>query len=98
MNNPLDQDFKMPQYIKPGVYRQVGNRVEFVKPGFTLAALRGEDTMLIMSRHGQGDEVEAGRRILKIMKQGKTIAKTGDLNAKAQATVAAVRKTFDLPE
>lgn len=97
VNNPLDEDLVLKHYIRPGIYRQVGNKVEFVKEGFTLQSLRGEDVMIIMSRHGEGDTVERGRRILKIMKYGKTMAKSGDLNAKGRATVEAVKNTFDLP-
>jgi hypothetical protein len=97
INNPLDADLILKHYIKPGVYRQVGDKVEFVKPGFTLNALSGEDTMLIMSRHGKREIVERGRRILKVMKYGKTMAKSGDLNAKGRATVAAIKNTFELP-
>jgi hypothetical protein len=97
MNNPLDEDLVLKHYIRPGIYRQVGNKVEFVKEGFTLQSLRGEDMMIIMSRHGEGDSVERGRRILKVMKYGKTMGKTGDLNAKGRATVEAIKNTFDLP-
>lgn len=97
MNNPLDGDLVLQQQITPGIYRQVGNKVVFVKPGYSLAELSGEDTMLIMSRHNKGDAVERGRRVVKIMKYGKTMTKNGRLNAKAQATLAAVKNTFDLP-
>jgi hypothetical protein len=97
LNNPLDEDLVLKQYIRPGVYRQVGDKVEFVKEGFSLQSLRGEDMMLIMSRHGEGESVERGRRILKVMKYGKTMAKDGDLNAKGRATIQAIKDTFELP-
>lgn len=96
INNPLDGDLVMKHYIKPGMYRQEGDKVVFVKEACSLKALKGEDTMLIMSRHGEGDSVERGRRVLKIMKYGKTMSKTG-LNSKAKATIAAVKNTFELP-
>ncbi|HVV25667.1 MAG TPA: ATP-grasp domain-containing protein [Candidatus Saccharimonadales bacterium] len=98
MNNPLDSDFVMPRYIKPGLYKQKGGKVEFVKPATGLGVLKGEDTMLIMSRHAEGDNVERGRRILKVVKYGKTMARGGDLNAKARKTIKAVKQTFDLPD
>lgn len=98
MNNPADEDVVLKHYIRPGVYKQVGDKVEFVRPGYSLGSLRGEDTMLIMSRHAQGDTVERGRRILKIMKHGKTMNRTGDLNARGRSIVNAVKNTFDLPK
>lgn len=96
MNNSLDGSLTMKHTIRPGVYRQVGDKVEFVKPGFSLGDLSREDTMLIMSRHAADDTVESGRRVLKVMKYGKTMAK-GDLNAKGRATIAAIKNTFELP-
>lgn len=98
MNNPLDEDYVVTHHIRPGIYKQVGDKVEFVKPGFSLQLLRGEDMMLIMCRHAEGDGVERGRRILKIMKYGKVMGKNGDLNLKGRSTVAAVKNTFDLPK
>ncbi|MFO0781795.1 MAG: ATP-grasp domain-containing protein [Candidatus Saccharimonadales bacterium] len=97
INNPLDGDLEMKHYIKPGLYRQKNGLVEYIKPGCGLDALKGEDTMLIMSRHGKGDTVERGRRVLKVLKYGKTIGKSGDLTVKSQATINAIRRTFELP-
>jgi hypothetical protein len=96
LNNSLDDDLQLKHYIRPGLYKQVGDRVEFVKPAYSLQSVRGEDQMLIFSRHGEGDVVERGRRILKVMKYGKTMAKNGDLNAKGRSTVAAIKNTFEL--
>jgi hypothetical protein len=96
LNNSLDGELELKHYIKPGVYKQVGDRVEFVKPGYSLSDLRGEEQMLIFSRHGKGDMVERGRRIVKIMKYGKTMAKDGDLNAKGRSIVSAIKNTFEL--
>lgn len=97
LNNTLDEELILKHYIRPGMYKQVGSRVEFVKDGFTLQSLKGEDTMLIMTRHAKGDGVERGRRILKVMKYGKVMAKDGDLNAKGSATISAIKNTFELP-
>lgn len=97
LNNTLDEDLILNHYIRPGMYRKIGDKVEFVRDSFTLQSLKGEDTMLIMSRHAEGDGVERGRRILKVMKYGKVIGKDGDLNAKGRATITAIKNTFELP-
>lgn len=96
INNPLDGDLEMKHYIKPGLYRQEGDQVVFVKPATNLKLVKKEDTMLIMSRHEQGDVVERGRRVLKIMKYGKTMSK-GGLNPKTKSLVTAIKNTFELP-
>lgn len=97
VNNPLDDDLILKHEIKSGVYKLVGGKVEFVKEGYTLKSLRSEDQMLIFSRHAKGDTVERGRRVLKVMKYGKTMGKNGDLNKKARDTMAAIKNTFELP-
>lgn len=97
INNPRDEDFELAHDITPGVYKYADGKISFVKPAYSLDALRGEDTMLIMSRYNKGEVIEPGKRILKIVKLGKCISK-GDLNTKNRAMVEAVKKAFDLPQ
>lgn len=96
LNNQSDEDIVLKHHIRPGVYRLIGDKVEFVREGFTLKDSKTEDTMLIFCRYNEGEIILRGRRILKIMKLGRTMAK-GDLNAKTQQLVEAVKKTFELP-
>lgn len=96
VNNPSSEDIVLKRYIRPGVYRYKDGKVEFVREGYSLDTVK-DDQMLILSRHNEGDTVESGKRILKIMKPGKSMSK-GDLNQKSQQIVAAVKKTFDLPQ
>lgn len=95
LNNMLDEQLTLKQDIPSGLYRLVGDKVEFVKPAYTLSAAKADDTMLIMCRFTKGDTIESGRRVLKIMKFGRTLYK-GDLNSKAQHLISAVQNTFDL--
>lgn len=97
MNNPLDTDFKLEHYIKPGLYRFRQGKITFVRPAYSLQNVKGEDTLLILCRHNQGDEIASGKRILKIMKTGRTMYK-GELTPKAQQMVQAIKETFDLPQ
>jgi hypothetical protein len=97
LNNQTDADFVLKHSIRPGVYKLVDDRVEFVKEGYALKDCgAGEDTLLIFCRYNEGETIARGRRILKIMKLGKTMA-DGDLNMKTQYLVRAVKNTFDLP-
>jgi len=97
INNPLAEDYTLKYYIKPGLYKLNGDRVEFIKEATALEDLKGEDTLLIYCRYNQGDPIESGKRILKIVKLGKIMYK-GDLNRKTQQLVKAVKETFELPE
>ncbi len=96
LNNQLEEDIVLKEYIKPGMYRYEDNKVVFVRPALNMDALKGEDTMLIFCRHEEGGVIESGKRILKIMKFGKTMHK-GELNLKARQMVQAVKNTFGLP-
>ena len=78
------------------VYKLVGDEVVFFKDGLSLKDCKGEDTMLIFCRYNEGETIERGKRILKIMKLGRTM-NDGDLNMKTQYLVRAVKKTFGIP-
>ena len=97
VSNPLDEDIVLDEYIRPGVYKLDADKVTFLRPGVGIDALRGEDTMLILCRHNPGSTIVRGRRILKILKLGKTMHK-GELTPKARQMVHAVKATFGLPE
>ena len=96
VNNPLQEDITVKRYVQPGLYRYKDGKISFVKDAYSLESIKGEDTLLISSRHNIGDVIESGRRILKITKQGRTMSK-GELNAKTQDLVIAVKKHFKLP-
>lgn len=97
VNNPLDTEITLEQYIRPGLYRFRQGKLSFVRPAFSLQNVRGDDTLLILSRHNQGATVGSGKRILKIMKTGRTMYK-GELTPKAKQMVKAVKEHFGLPQ
>jgi len=97
LNNKSEQDYVMKHQIRPGLYKLVGDKVEFVKGATSLKDVKSDDSVLLFCRHDQGEVIESGKRIVKIMKLGKTMYK-GDLNKKTQQLVAAIKNTFELPE
>lgn len=74
-----------------------GDKVSFVRPATGITDLRNEDTFVVLTRHNAGSVIGRGKRIVKIIKLGKTMQK-GDLNAKTRQIVQAVKNTFGLPE
>ncbi|MFZ1483942.1 MAG: ATP-grasp domain-containing protein [Candidatus Saccharimonadales bacterium] len=96
LNSQVDDDFVLKKQITPGLYKLDGDKVTFVKSTFMLDAVKTDDMMLIFCRHNEGDVIEKGRRVLKIMKLGKTMSK-GDVSPKAQNLIKAVKNTFDIP-
>lgn len=97
VNNPSEEDFTLETYIRPGLYRFRQGKITFVRPAYSLESVKGEDTLLISARHNQGDVIGSGKRILKIMKTGRTMYK-GELTPKAQQMVQAVKEAFGLPQ
>lgn len=98
LNNTSEEDFVLKHYIRPGLYKLEGDRLEFVRPASGMSALKGEDQMLIFCRHNEGETIQSGKRVLKIMKVGKTMNSRGELNLKARHLVQVVKNTFGLPE
>ena len=97
VNNPSEEDFVLETYIRPGLYRFRQGKITFVRPAHSLESVKGEDTLLISARHNQGEIIGSGKRILKIMKTGRTMYK-GELTPKAQQMVKAVKEAFNLPQ
>lgn len=97
INNPLEDEFELKETIRPGVYRYKDGKLEFEKEAYSIADLKGEDTMLIFSKYKKGDKVSTGRRIVKITKFGKIMAKDDDLSIKSQLLVEDIKKAFKLP-
>lgn len=96
ISNPLSEDFELKEYIRPGIYRHKDGKVVFEKEAYSTSDLKGEDTMLIFCIYKAGDKISSGKRILKITKYGRSMAKD-DLNIKTQQLVKAVKETFGLP-
>lgn len=96
LNNTLEDDLTLGHYIRPGIYKQKRDKVEFLRPGFSLSDLKSDDELIISCRHNEGSSIGSGKRVLKIMKFGTTMSK-GGLNPKARKLVQAVKNTFDLP-
>lgn len=96
INNPLQEEFILNHYIRPGVYRYRQRKLSFVRPAYSLSGMKGDDLVLILCRHNKGSTISSGRRILKIMKFGAIIYK-GELTPKNQQLVATVKQLFELP-
>lgn len=97
VNNPSNEDFVVERYIKSGLYRIEDDKLVYEREASSVEQLRGDDTLMIFSRYNEGDVIEPGKRILKIVKQGKAMAKS-DLNTKTQKIVEIVKDHFDLPK
>lgn len=97
INNPLSTDFELKEYIRPGVYKFENSKLSFEKETYSIEKLKGEDRFLITSRYSPGDQIQPGKRILRIAKLGKCMTGS-DLSIKSQRIVATAKEHFKLPE
>ncbi len=98
INNPLEEGFEIKHTIRPGIYKYKDGKLEFEKEAYSISELKGEDTMLIVCKYKAGDVIDTGKRIIKITKFGKIMAKDDDISIKTQLLVRDIKKAFDLPE
>lgn len=97
INNRSNEPVKLEVEIPCGIYKVNNDSLEFIKSAISIDQLQGDNTILINCRNDKGGIVDPGKRILKITKYGKSMAKE-DLNFKSQHVIKVVKKHFNLPE
>lgn len=97
VNNKSSEPLVVKNYIKTGLYKIEGEKLVYEKPAYSVDDLKSDDSLLIFSRYNEGESVDGGNRILKIIKRGKSMSKN-DLNLKSQKVVEIVKKHFELPD
>jgi hypothetical protein len=95
--NQTDGLIKLTQEIKSGLYRLEGDNLVYVRPSYSVEDIKDDKTILLFCKFPKGEKVEAGRRLIKIVKRGKCMAGNGDLDSKSQQLVKIVKQTFNLP-
>lgn len=97
LSNFIDGPFTLTTHIRNGIYEYDGNEIKFVKPGFSISELENENQFIIYCKFSKGQEILRGKRILKIVKPGSSMADDGDLDEAHQKLIDIVKKTFELP-
>ncbi|MBM3210377.1 ATP-grasp domain-containing protein [Candidatus Saccharibacteria bacterium] len=98
-NNEIDSSFTLQNEIPSGIYQYDSSTrsVTYVKPGYSVADLASEEQFIVFCKFNKGDVIGRGKRMLKVIKKGYTMAEDGDLNKEAQVFAAAVKTHFSLP-
>jgi hypothetical protein len=97
LSNQTNDVMKLATDIKTGLYRVDGDKVTYIKPSYTVADIKDDRTILILSKFSKGAKLRVGQRVLKIVKRGKCMASTGDLDSKSQHLIKTIKQTFQLP-
>lgn len=97
LGNQLEGSQFLKKTIKNGMYRVTGEGLEYVKNSFSVEELPDENHIVLFCKFKKGDEIVRGKRILKIVKKGRSIdPKTLDLDKPSQKIVAAIKKQFEI--
>lgn len=97
LNNFIDGSFVLKTHVKNGVYEYDGTTLEYVKPGYSVADLENDNQMIIFCKFSKGHEIGRGKRVLKMIKPGTSMADDGDLDEAHQQLIEVVKKKFKLP-
>jgi hypothetical protein len=96
LNNFLDGSFHLETHIKNGIYEYDGKTIKYVKPGYSVAELENDHQLIIFCKYSKGQEIERGKRVLKIVKPGVSMAADSDLDMNNQHLIKVVKKAFNL--
>ena len=97
LNNQLDGSFVLDTEVKNGVYQyHQDGTISYVKASFSVVDLENDDQFIVYCKFRKGDEVERGKRLLKIVKKGRSMTPEGDLDEAHQMFVQNLKKHFNI--
>lgn len=97
LNNFIDGRIKLAAHIVNGIYEYKDGNLTYIKPGFSVTELENDNQLIIFCKYEKGAFIERGKRILKIIKPGASMAEDGDLDEAHQQFIEVVKKKFELP-
>lgn len=97
LNNQVDGDLLLKKDIQNGLYEQnPDGTLRFIKPAYTVADIENDRQFIVFCKFRAGATVARGKRILKIIKPGPSMADDGDLDKPNQHFIEAVKRHFEI--
>lgn len=97
LNNFLDVPFVFKRDVTSGIYESGENgEIRYVKPSYKISDLENDNQFILFSSRRKGDTVEAGKRILKIIKPGRSMTPEGDIDEAHQKLIEAIKQYFGI--
>lgn len=97
LNNQIDGPLKLSQEVTNGIYSiNEGGAIEYIKPGYSIIDLKSDNQFIVFCKYRKGDSIERGKRILKIVKKGRSMAEDGDLNEEYQNFIKLIKLHFGI--
>ena len=99
LNNQIDGSFILEHDIKSGIYSYDENgEITYVKGDYSIADFTSDNQFIVYCKFKKGAVVNRGKRILKIIKKGRSMADDGDLDETNQKFIADIKKYFKLED
>lgn len=99
LNNQVDGAFTLQNDIPNGIYETGDDgQIRYVKPGYSIVDLEGDNQFILYCKFRAGDVIGRGKRILKVVKKGRSMAADGDLDEAHQQLFVTIKKYFSLDE
>lgn len=95
LNSARDGSIILEHDIKSGIYEyKEDGSIEYVKPGYSVVDFENDQQFIVFCKFKKGHEIERGKRILKIVKKGRSMAEDGDLDEANQQFIEAIKQHF----
>lgn len=97
-HNLVDGPVQLKEEIRSGIYSYRGGKLDYIKSGYSVTELEDDSQMILFCKFTKGQTVERGKRIVKLIMPGTSMADDGDLDEAHQALIEVVKKKFKLSE
>lgn len=99
LNNQTHDSFELKRDISVGLYSydEEAGTLTRKKVSYSVEDIEDESDILLFCKFQKGDTIGRGKRILKIVKKGGTMADDADLDEPAQRLIEVIKRTFSIP-
>ena len=92
-----DGSFILETDIKSGIYEyKEDGSIEYIKPGYSVVDFENDNQFIVFCKFQKGHEIARGKRILKIIKKGRSMAEDGDLDEANQQFIEHIKQHFQV--
>lgn len=97
LNNFSLTPYTMKKDITNGIYEfDDENVIKYVKASSSIADLENENQFILFATRRAGETAEPGKRILKIIKPGRSMTTEGDIDENHQKLISAIKSYFKI--
>ena len=97
LNNFRDTPLEFKKDITSGIYEYGDDgEIHYVTSSYRIGDLENDRQFILFSSRRKGDTVEAGKRILKIIKPGRSMDEVGEIDEPHQKLVEAIKRYFEI--